>query len=107
MAKFFENNIEDTEFLLHLILEDDKIRVEKVIGQYAIANLQGHSSRLDIYAVDRYGNHFNVEVQRTNSGAIPKRARYHADMIEILYKICVALDCGIDEIMEFTNHEHA
>ena len=32
MAKFFENNIEDTEFLLHLILEDDKIRIEKVIG---------------------------------------------------------------------------
>ena len=83
MAKFFENNIEDTEFLLHLILEDDKIRVEKVIGQYAIANLQGHSSRLDVYAVDRYGNHFNVEVQRTNSGAIPKRARYHADMIDV------------------------
>lgn len=83
MAKFFENNIEDTEFLLHLILEDDKIRVEKVIGQYSIANLQGQSSRLDIYAVDRYGNHFNVEVQRTNSGAIPKRARYHADMIDV------------------------
>ena len=83
MAKFFENNIEATEFLLHQILEDDKIRVEKVIGQYAIANLQGHSSRLDIYAVDRYGNHFNVEVQRTNSGAIPKRARYHADMIDV------------------------
>ena len=54
-----------------------------MIGQYAIANLQGHSSRLDIYAVDRYGNHFNVEVQRTNSGAIPKRARYHADMIDV------------------------
>lgn len=27
--------------------------------------------------------------------------------MESLYKICVALDCGIDEIMEFTNHEHA
>ena len=83
MAKFFENNIEDTEFLLHLILEDDRIRVEKVIGQYSIANLQGHSSRLDIYAVDRYGNHFNVEVQRTNSGAIPQRARYLVGMIDV------------------------
>ena len=83
MAKFFENNIEDTEYLLHLILENDKIRVEKVIGQYSIANLQGHSSRLDIYAVDEEGNHFNVEVQRTNSGAIPQRARYHADMIDV------------------------
>lgn len=27
--------------------------------------------------------------------------------MESLYKICVALDCGIDEIMEFTNHEYA
>lgn len=27
--------------------------------------------------------------------------------MESLYKICVALDCGIDEIMEFTNNEHA
>ena len=33
MAKFFENNIQDTEYLLHLILENDKNRVEKVIGQ--------------------------------------------------------------------------
>ena len=27
--------------------------------------------------------------------------------MESLYKIYVALNCGIDEIMEFTNHEHA
>lgn len=27
--------------------------------------------------------------------------------MESLYKICVALDCGIDAIMEFTNYEHA
>lgn len=26
--------------------------------------------------------------------------------MENLYKIRVVLDCGIDEIMEFTNHEH-
>lgn len=27
--------------------------------------------------------------------------------MESLHKICVALDCSNDEIMEFTNHEHA
>lgn len=27
--------------------------------------------------------------------------------MESLYKICVALDCSIDKIMEFTNNEHA
>ena len=27
--------------------------------------------------------------------------------MESLYKVCVALDCGIGEIMEFTDYEHA
>lgn len=26
--------------------------------------------------------------------------------MESLYKICVALNCGIDDVMEFTNDEH-
>ncbi|MCD7788867.1 MAG: helix-turn-helix transcriptional regulator [Firmicutes bacterium] len=26
--------------------------------------------------------------------------------IESLYKICVALNCGVDDVMEFTNYEH-
>lgn len=26
--------------------------------------------------------------------------------MESLYKICVALDCGIDDVVEFTNEEH-
>lgn len=26
--------------------------------------------------------------------------------MESLYKICVALNCGIDDVMEFTNNEH-
>ena len=27
--------------------------------------------------------------------------------MESLYKICVALNCGIDDVMEFTNNEYA
>ncbi|WP_455611526.1 helix-turn-helix domain-containing protein [Cloacibacillus porcorum] len=26
--------------------------------------------------------------------------------MDSLYKICVALNCGIDDVMEFTNYEH-
>lgn len=26
--------------------------------------------------------------------------------MESLYKICVALNCGIDDVVEFTNEEH-
>ena len=69
MAKVFENNIPGTEILLHTILENDKIKVIKAVGQYAVKNLQGRSVRLDIYAQDEQGRHFNVEVQRLNAGA--------------------------------------
>ena len=36
----------------------------------------------DVYARDSEGKHYNVEVQRSNSGAIPKRARYHSSMLD-------------------------
>ena len=82
MAKVFENNIPDTEMLLQTILENDKIKVIKVIGQYAVKNLQGRSVRLDIYAQDEQGRHFNVELQRLSSGAAPQRARYYVDLLD-------------------------
>ena len=82
MAKVFENNIPATEMLLHTILENDKIKVIKVVGQYAVKNLQGRSVRLDIYAQDGQGRHFNVEVQRLSSGALPQRARYYVDLLD-------------------------
>ena len=63
-------------------LNNDKIRVVKSIGQYAIKNLEGHSSTLDIFCQDEQGRYFNVEVQRDNSGAVPQRARYHLGMID-------------------------
>ena len=63
-------------------LNNDKIRVVKSIGQYAIKNLEGHSSTLDIFCQDEQGRYFNVEVQRDSSGAVPQRARYHLGMID-------------------------
>ena len=83
MAVVFGGELQLSEMLLHTTIGNDKIRVIKSIGQYAIKNLQGHSSTLDIFCQDEQGRYFNVEVQRTNSGAIPKRARYHADMIDV------------------------
>ena len=68
--------------LLHTTIENDKIRVIKSIGQYAIKNLEGHSSTLDIFCQDEQGRYFNVEVQRDSSGAVPQRARYHLGMID-------------------------
>ena len=55
--------------LLHVILGNDKIKVITSVGQYAIKNLQGRSSTLDIFCQDEQGRYFNVEVQRDSAGA--------------------------------------
>ena len=39
--------------------------------------------RLDIFAVDTEGKRYNIEFQRLNSGAVPKRARFNASMIDV------------------------
>ena len=80
MAKVFEGK-KCVELLLKIILEKD-LTVEKVVSQYSIKNLQGRSIRLDIYAVDSSNKHYNIEVQRDNGGAAPKRARYNSALMD-------------------------
>ena len=82
MSVVFGKDIKLAEMLLQIILEDDKIKVIECSNQYVIKNLQGHSSTLDIFCIDGNGEYFNVEVQRTNSGAVPQRARYHASLVD-------------------------
>lgn len=52
MNKVFENDMECTEFLLHIIMDKPDLKVQQVRTQYAIKNLLGRSVRLDIYATD-------------------------------------------------------
>lgn len=47
---------------------------------------------------DAAGISFNV---------LAKMGRNEFVSMESLYKICVALNCGIDDVMEFTSNEHA
>ena len=46
MRKAFGESIDATETLLQIIMDNDKIRVQNVIGQYDVTNLLGHSARL-------------------------------------------------------------
>ena len=81
MSKCFED-IACTELLLHIILEKNDLQVHTVLTQHQIKNLQGRSVTLDIYATDSTGKKYNIEVQRTNAGAIPKRARYNSSLLD-------------------------
>ena len=81
MSKVFEDK-GCAELLLRIILDNNDLTVTKVHVQHEIKNLQGRSIRLDIYAVDTNGKEYNVEVQRTDSGAIPQRARYNSSLMD-------------------------
>lgn len=82
MSKCFENNIECTELVLHVILNKDDLKVRKVTTQYSIKNLQGRSVRLDIHALDSSGKIYNIEIQRADKGAGAQRARYNSSIID-------------------------
>ena len=63
MSKVFEDK-DCVEFLLQIILKRDDLKVTSVSSQYVIKNLRGRSVRLDILAVDRQNQVYNIEIQR-------------------------------------------
>ena len=81
MAAVFED-IPCTETLLQIILKRDDLTVKEVRPQYEIKNLGGRSVRLDIFALDKNGHAYNIEVQRKDGGAVAKRARYNSSLID-------------------------
>lgn len=81
MAKVFEDKA-CAELLLRIILKKNDLTVKEVYGQLALKNLQGRSARLDVFATDSTGKVYNIEVQRSDRGAVAKRARYNAALID-------------------------
>ena len=81
MSKVFEDK-PCAEFLLRIILNRDDLKVKEVHGQHDLNNIQGRSVRLDILAVDHENRAYNVEVQRSDSGAVEKRARYNSSLLD-------------------------
>lgn len=82
MAKCFEDNIQCIELILRIILKKNGLQVQRVQTQKFIKNLQGRSIRADIIATDEEQKKYNIEVQRANAGASPKRARYNSSVID-------------------------
>lgn len=82
MTKIFDDNIECTELLLHIIMDKPDLKVKKTQVQHVIKNLQGRSITLDIQATDSEQKEYDIEIQRADSGAKPKRARYHSSLMD-------------------------
>lgn len=81
MSKVFEDRA-CAEVLLRAILKKNDLKVKNVNVQYDIKNLQGSSVRLDILAEDEIGKIYDIEEQRSNTGADAKRARYNSSLLD-------------------------
>lgn len=84
MTKCFEGDPKYIQFVLRIILDMPDLVVHEVKTQVFVENLVKRSLRLDVLATDGRGRRLNVEIQRSDKGAEPKRARYHSSAIDIL-----------------------
>jgi hypothetical protein len=80
MNVVFDDNVEGTELLLRIILDNPTINVNSVKTQRVMKNLLGRDVWLDIDANDDTGKEYNIEIQRADKGAERKRARYHSSI---------------------------
>ena len=82
MTICFDGYIEGAELLLKIILDRDDLKVSEVKAQKVLKNIQGRDLRLDIYATDKAGKKYDIEIQRADKGAHKKRARYHSSLVD-------------------------
>lgn len=82
MTKVFDGNVRAAGYVLRTILNKPDLKVTSVTAQKVLKNLTGRSVRLDVLAEDSRGLKYNIEVQKSEQGAHPKRARYYSAMID-------------------------
>ena len=78
----FDGDNEITQFVLRILLNKEDLKVIEVKTQYSVKNLKGHSVILDVFATDSHGMRYDIEIQRADRGASPKRARYNSSLID-------------------------
>lgn len=78
----FDGSNECMQLLLRIFFNRDDIMIKEVVTQRSAQNLYGRSARFDVIAVDNDGKIYNVEIQRANEGANPKRARFNHSLID-------------------------
>ena len=82
MSKCLENAPECIELILQIILDKKDLKVVKSQTEYPIKSLQGRGVRFDVFARDSKGREYDIEIQRADRGAEPKRARYNSALMD-------------------------
>ncbi|MEE3325235.1 MAG: PD-(D/E)XK nuclease family transposase [Methanosphaera sp.] len=85
-TKLFQDNIPLAEKILRIITDVKDLHLTSIKTQETLKKLAGSRSvRFDAFGHDNLNREFDIEVQRADSGASPKRARYHSSSIDTNY----------------------
>jgi hypothetical protein len=82
MSKCLENAPECIELMLRIIIGKKDLKVIKSQTEYPIKSLQGRGVRFDVFARDSEGKEYDIEIQRADKGAEPRRARYNSALMD-------------------------
>ena len=85
MQTVLDDFIPGVELILRIILNKPDLRVVELKVQKLLPNLASRDLTLDVVAVDSEGKRYNIEVQRSDSGAQPKRPRYHSALMDVQF----------------------
>ena len=84
MRELFRDDIPLTEYILRIITGIKDLSIIKSETQFDLHSLTGaRSLRLDVLGTDSKGKKMNLEVQRSDAGAVPKRVRYHSSALDV------------------------
>ena len=87
MRGLFKENTPLAELVLRIITGKPDLVLLKCETQADMKRVTGaRSVCLDAYATDSTGKKYDIEVQRSDNGADPHRARYHSSMLDIEYR---------------------
>ncbi|MGN0940545.1 MAG: Rpn family recombination-promoting nuclease/putative transposase [Selenomonadaceae bacterium] len=83
-SAFFDGDKVSMELVLRIILGKPSLHVVEMRAQNEVPNMYGRAVRFDVFATDDKNNEYNIEVQRSDEGANPRRARYNSSMMDTM-----------------------
>ena len=81
MSLCLNNCIPCTQVMINIILGRNDIHVKSVETQKFYQGF-GRSLKIDVFAEDESGKLYNIEVQNSDEGTEPQRARFHGAVID-------------------------
>lgn len=84
MRGMFKDNNPLAELVLRIIVGKPDLTLTKCETQADLKRVTGaRSICLDAYATDSTGKKYDIEIQRSDNGADPHRARYHSSVMDV------------------------